>query len=308
MKKKLMQTSLFFVFFLLFSCDAFSSQKEITIFYRDDIPLHKFLNEKIVLYAKEKNNFDIKTFPVNLHPDEIKNIIKTRANNSYFVTIGDAALEMILESGIETTGHYILVSNKNLIEKAENTKKWVGTGINVPYELQFEITLKYLPKINCIGCIYTDKQKDTFQDFFYAAKKHSLDVKAIEIKSSKDVVPAINSLFQECRIFWILPDPELVNDITIQTMALLQHQLKKPIVGLGNRSVSMGALISVNYDIGQIPELLVDSIYNFFTTGRHSTEHCCKNAIKIYYNSKTAKMLAINIEPSDNFTYQDVVQ
>jgi len=307
MKKKLTQIVWLLISFVMLTCDVFAAQKEITIFYRDDIPLHKFLNEKIIQYSKEKANLEIKTFPVNQDPDGIKNIIKARSKDSYFVAIGDTALEIILDSGIETQGHYILVSSNKIIEKAETTKKWVGTGINVPYELQIEITLKYLPKINCIGCIYTDKQKDSLQDFLTAAQKYSLDVKAIEIRSNKDVVPAINSLFQECRIFWIFPDPELVNDITIRTMTLLQYQLKKPVVGIGSKSVDMGALISVNYDLNLIPELLVDSIYNFFTTGRHSKEYC-RNAIKIYYNLKTARMLAINIQPDDKFIFQEINQ
>jgi len=308
MKKKLILTILFFILFLIFSFNAFCVQKEIAIFYRDDIPLHKFLNEKIIQYSKEKANLEIKTFPVNQDPVEIKNIIKARSKDSYFVAIGDSALELILNSGIETIGHYILISNNNLIEKAEKTKNWIGNSINVPYNLQFEITLKCIPQIDCVGCIYTDKQKDALNEFLAAAKKYNLDVKSIKIKSSKEVIPAINSLFQECRIFWIFPDPELVNDITIQTMTLLQYQLKKPIIGIGNKSVAMGALMSVNYDINQIPELLVDTIYNFFTTGIHSADHCCKNAIKIYYNSKTARMLAIRIEIFDKFIYQDVVQ
>lgn len=306
MLKKATHILLLFIFIILTNNSAFCADKRLILLYRDDIPLHKNISDKTREYAKTKYDLTVKSYPVNIGKEEVKDFIKLHSNNGFFIAIGDLALESLIDSGLSTSGYYLLVTDKKLADKANITKNWQGMAINVPYNLQFEIITKIIPNISCVGTIYTEALTSVYEEFVEAARKFNINVKATRISFTKDVVPAINNHFQECSVFWMLPDPELINDITLRTMTLLQHQLKKPLIGVGTKSVAMGALMSINYDINTLPEILVDSAYHYISTGNHPGEHCCKKAVTIFYHSKTAKMLNIKVDSLEKYNLNDI--
>ena len=251
-------------FMLLSTASIAASAPRIAIVYRSDIPLHEKLVQRMEYGIKERlNHVEIKTFYLLPgHSGESRGDF-VRYAPQLVIALGDTSLAFSLGNASAGKGIFLLVADRGLAGKAVATKRWSGTCLWLSPEKQLELIRGLFPAIKSIGTVISRESSKSAAEFTGYAKKAGIELHVVEAVSSRDVIPAVVKAFRTSDAFWMIPDPLVANSVIFREMLRLQHDYRKPVIGLSRQMVELGSMISASYALPKLLEQVIKAVEQF---------------------------------------------
>lgn len=273
------------------------SALNLVIIFRDDMPVHNRLVENMQKLLRSNKDILIRSMPVKS--------FNTSLNSSDFVlAIGDSALAAAMKFE-EARGFFLLVTDSFWADQAVSTGRWQGVMARPPYGLQMKVMRDVLPHVSSLGLIYGPESRYEFNLLRQAASYAGINIKAKEVMEPSLSLQSIHPLFDSCHAVFMFPDARLLNNITMESMLLLQHEKKIPVIGISKASVVAGALMAVSYDLDILAQVTCDAINRYSISNVMPDETVFVKAVTVYYNASVAKRLGLQLN-ENRFGLQSV--
>lgn len=172
-----------------------------------------------------------------------------------------------------------------------------GVSMLISPELYLDAITGLFPNARRVGLVYDPRNMGAFvREAMKAAQAKGVELIAKEVNRSRDVPQLIDALRDRIDIFWMLPDPTIINGETVNYMLLFSFQHNIPIFTFSNKYVDMGALAALNispFDLGA----QTGEIARAVLSGKNGRAPIRADARKasLVINRKVAKKLGIKI-------------
>lgn len=274
---------------------AFAGE-QLSIVFREDLPIHSQLAEKLKKSIQQQDSsltVQLFSLPREWSPASQKKLLQQ--NPSRFLAIGDVALSFCIETAPELPGTYFMLTSKEVAIKVAGKWQWEGTKIWVEPSIQFALIRELLPNIKKIGMVLTPDCKDCGDLFVATAQKYGLELNYELAEGRQQIIPAMREVFHHSDAYLLLPDANLLNNITIQELLRLQHETQRPLIGPAMPFVRMGAMMSINYKVDNLVEYIAANIRTNIDPDEkwQQITECC---INISANKKVVRQLDIRLQ------------
>ncbi|MBF0564868.1 MAG: hypothetical protein HQK89_06465 [Nitrospirae bacterium] len=169
-----------------------------------------------------------------------------KAKPDLVLAIGQEALVQVKEIS-EVPVVYIMALFPGIIPlKADNI---TGVSMFISPETQLSILVDVFPSMRSIGLLYTpDESKVLAARAESAALRKGIKFFKREIRSKKEIFPALEDIRFKIDAYWILPDKNLVNAEMIEILSVFSMENKIPLLSFTDQHLKFGAAISINVD------------------------------------------------------------
>jgi putative ABC transport system substrate-binding protein len=171
-----------------------------------------------------------------------------------------------------------------------------GASLDIPNEIQFRYFKKIIPDIKSMGVLYTANTASLIPSARSVARGMGIDLVAIEIKDSRELPEALDSLATVVQGIWSVADPVLFDPQA--TKYILLNTLRKsiPFMGFSRYVVESGALFALDFDYKAVG-IQAGQILNRILAGESPAEISVSAAdvIWFHYNEKTAQHIKVTI-------------
>lgn len=182
--------------------------------------------------------------------------IRTKVKPDLILAVGVWALQLVSSEKIDRPVVYAMVLNPPSV-LGPDAKNITGASMNVPVEQSIRLFKQLGQQIQKVGIVF-DRTKTGYlvQRARDVARQEGLLLVAKEIRSPREVIPALESLQAEgIDALWLLPDEAVLAPPVVQHMLLLSYRRNIPVLGLHESQARMGALLSLSFasseDIGR---------------------------------------------------------
>jgi putative tryptophan/tyrosine transport system substrate-binding protein len=270
--------------------------ESLTIVFRDDISIHQQLAKKLKKSIQKKDSTSVvNLFPISKDwsPGTQKTLLKE--NPEKFLAVGDVALSFCVETAPDVPGIYLMLATEQLVKKISSSWQWEGTKVWVEPEIQLELIRKLMPDIKTVGMVLSPTCKNCGERFVAAATRYGLKLQFILTEERRQIIPAMRKVFGQSDVYLLLPDPNLLNNVTIQELLRLQREFQRPFIGPAMPFVHMGAMMSINYELDKLVQYVAENIggNNDFMGDRKKISDCC---IEVTINQKVMEQLDIKLK------------
>ena len=288
---KSIQISMLVALFLSLVCFASASDSlektpsgnPVIVVYRADFPVYARLAAELRKNLLRSCSW-LKPVLVPVRPEHAETDISVPLRKSrpqYAIAMGDVALASCLLSGHQfRRAIFFMASDPALLAAAENEKSWCGIGLWVTPETQVRIIRAFFPRAKIISSVVTEDFARQAEKFRIAAGQQGLILKVSIISSPRQLESALKAAFHSGELYWMLPDPELMNNVAIERMLLYQEESRTPVFTFARRLVEMGSACGVYYNIEKFSDMAKSLL------GQGQT--CGNNCEKIYSQIVTA--------------------
>lgn len=169
-----------------------------------------------------------------------------RYRPSAIVAIGKSALEQTLKLQGVAVVHVMVPGGEQIVGRREKVS---GVSMVVPAETVLASLRTHHPHIRRIVVLYHPDYSATFiADARDAALRLGFELVALPTSSPQEVARLLNSVQEKVQALWMIPDPHVLTDETVQTF--LDYSLKKRIVLLtfAEKYLKSGATFGVAVD------------------------------------------------------------
>lgn len=250
------------LFFLLFPSQqsAGAETSPVALVYRQDLPLHRQLAGQITrALAEEDPRIVTVELPLSVtwSPENEKDFADKKP--SFAIAFGDVALDFCRKALPNLNGFFLLVSNQEQVAEAENSGRWTGAGLWVKPEKQLEKFRELFPGAQTIGSVISAGffSKEQLAALRKSGERFGFALDIVEVAQRREILGAIAQVYKRADAFWMMPDPQLLNEITLAEMLRLQTAHARPLLALSPRFVQLGALLSVNTSLGELAKQAV---------------------------------------------------
>lgn len=283
------------VIILLWGSPALAGEN-LSIVFRDDIPMHRQLAETLKESIQENNRTTtVHSFPLSKDWSFDTQAALLKEKPVKLLAIGDVALSFCMETTVDIPGVFLMLTSKQLVDKAESSGKWKGLKVWVEPQIQFKVIRKLMPDIHTIGIVLTPKCRECDKKFIAAAGKYGLKLNIIQTEERRQIIPALKKVFQQSDVYLLLPDSNLLNDIILRELLRLQREYHRPLIGPAMPFVRMGATMSINYKLDKLVQHIADNISSNdnLIDNRENLSECC---LEVSINQQVADQLDIRLE------------
>ncbi len=282
--------------FLSVNVHAAQAGENFGIVFRDDIPMHRQLADKLETeIRKTSDDNELFLYPITKDWSFEKQTDLLKRKPEKLIAIGDIALSFCLETSTEIPGVFLMLTSKHMVDRAEATGKWKGAKVWVEPQIQFKVIHQLMPDVKTVGIVLTPNCKECNSKFTRAAAKYDLKLNIIQTEERRQIIPAIQKVFKQSDTYLLLPDPILLNNITLQELLRLQREHQRPLIGPAMPFVRMGAMLSINYRLEKLVKYLAKHISNKTTPmeDKNKLSECC---LEISINTQVSEQLGVKIK------------
>lgn len=281
----------YFTVFLMAVCATLhaseSSALNMVILFRDDMTVHDKLVQNVRELLASDRNISVKIVPLRS--------VKGHFDAADFVlAVGDSALATAMESK-DVKGIFLLVTDSHLADQAVSTGRWQGAMARPPYGFQMNAVRSVLPHVASLGLIYGPESEYELNLLQKAAADAGIVMKAREVQEASSSLQHVRFLFDAASAVFMFPDARLLNNITMESMLLLQHEKRIPVIGISRASVAAGALMAVSYDLDALPVVTAEAVRGYKTSSVMPSADVFRKAVTVYYNAKVAERLGLKL-------------
>ncbi len=182
---------------------------------------------------------------------------------------------------------------KSLINPGENI---TGASLNIPVDVELRTFIDIVPNLKKVGVLYTNYTAPLIKPAKRVAKTLGIELVEIQIKTSKDIPNALDSLAKVVDGIWSVADPILFNPQS--TRYILLNTLRKniPFMGFSRHVVESGALFALDLDhkaVGRQAGAIVNRIVDGVSP--KNIDVSVVDLIWFHYNEKTANHIEVTI-------------
>lgn len=264
-----------------------SSALNLVILFRDDMAVHN----KLVQTVRELLASD-KDIVVGVVP--IRSFEGSLDKADCVLAVGDSALASVMKLE-DVKGIFLLVTDSRLADQAVSTGRWQGAMARPSYGVQMGVMRGLLPHVTSLGMIHGPESEYELNLLQKAAVEAGIVIKARQVQETSSSLQDVRFLFDSAHAVFMFPDARLLNNITMESMLLLQHEKRIPVIGISRTSVAAGALMAVSYDLDTLPVVTAEAVKGYKTSSVIPAEDVFRKAVTVYYNASVAERLGLRL-------------
>lgn len=212
------------------------------------------------------------------------------------LAIGSEALEVIAGeiSDIPIIFCMVLNPGKKIKKYGGNM---TGVSMNVPPEKTMSLLSQLLPSVGKVGVVYNPEETGFLVDAGRKALagRHK-EMAARPVKSEKEALQTVKTVFEESDAYWIVPDRTVQNADVLRYLFFAAHKEKKALIGISDKYAKAGALFALTVESKALGRQ-AGAMSNRVLAGTPLEDIPFENAryFNLSINSKTARELGVKI-------------
>ena len=235
----------------------------VTSAYAADVII--LMSPEIPLFKEAEQGFrsrvggNVTTFIMDREADpENKKLLRKMRNENMglLLVIGSQAMQVAVKEFTQVPIVFCFVLDYTSIISPVNAKGNIeisGVTMTIPPEQQIRMLLEINPQIKRLGIVY-DKSKSgaLVEEVRKATRLLGITLVAREIDSQEAAVNAISALQGEIDAYLMLPDSTVLTPESVKYLLLFSFKNQIALVGLSEKYVKQGALLSLSFDSKEI--------------------------------------------------------
>lgn len=215
--------------------------------------------------------------------------VVTREGAKAVVALGTDAVYISLSLPESVPVIYGLVINPPETKRKNITGIYMAT----PVEKYLAVIEKYFPRIEKVGLIY---ERAGQRPVSAAPLSSHLEVQYAG--NPYEFLESIKRLDKSIDALLLVPEKNLITSSSLQRAYIFSFTEKVPLIGISEKHVKEGSLMSVVFDIDDMGRQLGDLIHRVMMHGTAmGSPQFPPEKYKVYFNKQTAESMGIRVEP-----------
>ena len=166
------------------------------------------------------------------------------------ITVGVRAAEAVAEKSTKTPVIAVLVPRDWYIHGGQarltsDHRPATAVFLDQPFFRQLRLVREVLPEASKLGVVLSTTQAWQLRELQSQAKALNLSVSDVILGPDQRLVESLEKLLPELDLLLALPDAEVFNRGTAQTIFLTTYRYRVPVVGYSRSLTRAGALVSI---------------------------------------------------------------
>jgi ABC-type uncharacterized transport system, periplasmic component len=172
------------------------------------------------------------------------------ARANLILTVGVKAADLMAGQGGSTPVLAVLVT-EDWYQNAGRAKLTAGgrsagaVVLEQPFSRQFRLIRSAFPRATKVGVVVGHKNAGMLEALQRAAETESLTVIGAVADSESALVPTLGQVLKDADLLLAVPDAEVLNRNTVQSVLMTTYRFRDPVVGYSKALSRAGALVSL---------------------------------------------------------------
>jgi ABC-type uncharacterized transport system substrate-binding protein len=176
---------------------------------------------------------------------------------SLLVTVGVNAAELIADRGGKTPVLAVLVTEdwhrkQGSMRLAAGGRPAGTVVLEQPLPRQFRLIKSAFPSAAKVGVVVGAKNAVMLEELRELAESQNLNLVSGVVESDTTLVPTLEQVLDEADLLLAVPDSEVLNRNTVQTVLMTTYRYRDPVLGYSKAMSRAGALVSLYSTPAQI--------------------------------------------------------
>jgi ABC-type uncharacterized transport system substrate-binding protein len=132
--------------------------------------------------------------------------------------------------------------------------------LDQPFERQAQLIRLALPDVRRVGILLSADQRGLVDDIDAALRSQKLQMVHVSLEPGERLALPLETVFAESDLLLAVPDPQVFNSNTAQSLFLTSYRYRDPVVGYSRSLTRAGALLSLHSSPAQIGRQTVEWI------------------------------------------------
>jgi putative ABC transport system substrate-binding protein len=166
------------------------------------------------------------------------------------ITVGVKAAEAVVEKSSRTPVIAALVPRDWYLHSGQSRltadqRPATAVFLDQPFSRQLRLVREALPEASKLGVALSNAQTWQLRELQSQAKSLRLSVNEVIVGSEKRLVESLEKILPGVDLLLALPDAEVLNSGTAQTLFLTTYRYRVPVIGYSRSLTRAGALVSL---------------------------------------------------------------
>lgn len=171
--------------------------------------------------------------------------------------------------------------------------------LDEPYERQALLIRLALPDVRRVGVLLSTEQSGVVGELDEALRAQRLSLVYATLKDGERLNTPLETVLSESDLLLALPDPQVFNRNTAQSLFLTSYRYRDPVLGYSRSLTRAGALLSLHSSPAQIGRQAAEWIGNAIQGGAvHLPPPAYPSYFSVSINDQVARSLGFNL-PSE---------
>jgi hypothetical protein len=138
--------------------------------------------------------------------------------------------------------------------------------IDQPFERQARLIRLAFPEARRVGVVLSAEQNELLGELREALRSQQLDLVQASLNEGERLIAPLESVLSEADVLLALPDPQVFNRNTAQSLFLTSYRYRDPVLGYSRSLTRAGALLSLHSSPAQIGRQAAEWVSRALTT------------------------------------------
>ena len=171
--------------------------------------------------------------------------------------------------------------------------------IDQPLRRQLRLIREVLPQARVVGVVVSQQRAWLLPQLQSEARSFGLTLNAAVVGPQLGLVAALDKTLADSDVLLALPDPDVFNSATAQTVFLTTYRYREPVVGYSASMTKAGALVSVYSTPAQIGEQTAELAARILAADGKALPPQFPADYSVAVNEYVARSLGIQLPPQD---------
>lgn len=203
-----------------------------------------------------------------------------------------------------------------LLAMAPQAERWVaaqpnriGIEMALPPRRNLETLRTVFPQAKRVGVVYDPAQAgDYVREALSAAPELGLTLEAREIARPAELQHAIDSLRARVDVFWVLPDPTVLQGENLNLLLLASFESRIPLFGFARKYAELGAVAAMQLDPAGLGAQAAALLHEPRVGAPAETRHVFARDARLVLNERVARKMGLTIGPAALEAAGDVIR
>jgi hypothetical protein len=279
--------------FLLLVCSTFSSAAVVTIVLSDDSAPYRETAEAIESVLGKEHSV------MKVLADKLNTSDSSAYRATLIVTVGIKATEFVASRGGMTTMLAVLVTEdwyrkRGAALLAQGSREAGVLFLEQPLSRQLRLIRIAFPAASKVGVVVGKGNSGLLEELKGLASKQNLTLIGKVADSENNLVTLLGQVLEEADLLLALPDAEVYNRNTIQSVLMTSYRYRGPVVGYSNAMSRAGAMVSIYSSPAQIGRQAGEITARTLAGGKLPLQQWTKY-FSVSVNSHVARSLGIEV-------------
>lgn len=283
--------------FLLALCNVAAYAATVTVVLSDDsAPYHETADAI-------ENTLGSEHAVIRVLADKLSLSDSALSRSKLLVTVGTRAADLVADRGGKTPVLAVLVTEDWYLKKgraqfAESGRNFGVVVLEQPFSRQFRLIRIAFPEARKVGVVLGRANAGQLEEMEKAAGAQDFGLVSAIAESETSLVATLGQVLAEVDLLLAVPDAEVLNRNTVQSVLMTTYRYRDPVVGYSNALTRAGALISLYSTPAQIGRQTGEIAAKTLTGAKLPSLQWPKY-FSISINRHVARSLGIEVPPEE---------